>query len=422
VKRFLAFLIIMLCFTQDVFAGREYLLKYAYPKDVKTKSIYDLLGKGKNYKNAKSRNTRILSSIKDKVPPKVVYTYPSNEANNVDLNVSIRIKFSENIRKGVNFSKIYLKRGNEGERFSIALSKNEVVLKASLKPDSVYTVYIPKEAFLDYSNNKFLGYSFSFKTKQLIAKTYLNSPFSLIMPNVDFSDKDFNYDSGGEYLFFDYIKRIKNLNYVKMEGIPFVYEGNQKKFNPLLCAEYGLQEFTFYKNGDLEAFKGAKSAADYLILHQQKDGSFINDFNYKEGNIEMKEKWKSDLTQGMAISLFIRLYKETLDEKYLNAAKLSLKPLLNKSVYDMFDRNSKYTLSSHMFVLFGLYDLSFYSPEALLKFNEGVETLKKILPDMFENEKFYEDIQIAQIKALNSILEDPYFEEFLVDVELLDVE
>ncbi|WDU82659.1 hypothetical protein [Caloramator sp. Dgby_cultured_2] len=62
-KRVLALILLMiLAFNTITYAGREYILKYAYPENVKTISIYDLLGDGskvsKNKKVSYVKRTR----------------------------------------------------------------------------------------------------------------------------------------------------------------------------------------------------------------------------------------------------------------------------------------------------------------------------------------------------------------------------
>lgn len=104
---------------------------------------------------------------------------------------------------------------------------------------------------------------------------------------------------------------------------------NGYKYNPLLICQYGLQNYSFYKRYyDYEKFKNAVLSADYLVKAIDKSGKYINDFSYKYENNNITSPWSSSLCQGLAISLLVRVYNETKDTKYLDAAKLSLEPLL----------------------------------------------------------------------------------------------
>ncbi|HEX3014697.1 MAG TPA: Ig-like domain-containing protein, partial [Methanobacterium sp.] len=103
----------------------------------------------------------------DKIPPKVISTYPKRYATGVSRTRTIYLKFSEKIKKGSYWSKIMVKN-KYGHAVSISksISGNTIYIKTSKRGSySYYTVYIPSAAVKDYAGNKLAkGYSFKFKT------------------------------------------------------------------------------------------------------------------------------------------------------------------------------------------------------------------------------------------------------------------
>ena len=105
----------------------------------------------------------------DKTAPKVTLTTPKNGATGVSRTATITIKFSENIKSSVNWSKIYIKNMNTGQIVFIgkSISGNTLSIKMTYKryPSKWYQVYIPAKAVKDSAgNNLAAGYIFKFKT------------------------------------------------------------------------------------------------------------------------------------------------------------------------------------------------------------------------------------------------------------------
>ncbi len=104
----------------------------------------------------------------DKVAPRVISTSPKNSAIKVSRTGTISIKFSENIKTGIYWSKIAVKN-KYGKPVSISksISGNTLYIKTKYKKSrySYYTVYIPASAIKDSAgNNLAAGYTFKFKT------------------------------------------------------------------------------------------------------------------------------------------------------------------------------------------------------------------------------------------------------------------
>ena len=119
--------------------------------------------------SAKLDNQTIQTSVKivDTIPPKVTSTYPKKGAKGISRTSTIKIKFSEKIKKSINWSKIYIK--NKYGKVKITkkwISGNYLYIKTKKRiSKKYYTVYIPVSAIKDYTGNNLIKhYTFKFKT------------------------------------------------------------------------------------------------------------------------------------------------------------------------------------------------------------------------------------------------------------------
>ena len=105
----------------------------------------------------------------DKTAPKVVSTIPKNGATGVSTTSTITIKLSENLKTGVNWSKIYMKNLTSGKLVAIktSINGNEINIKMvkTRYTNNLYEVYIPTGAVKDNAgNNLKTSYYLKFKT------------------------------------------------------------------------------------------------------------------------------------------------------------------------------------------------------------------------------------------------------------------
>ena len=118
--------------------------------------------------NGGTATATVTGTIKDITSPKVVLTNPKNGAKSVSRTSTLYIKFSENIKSSINWSKIVVKN-SRGQKVSISkwISGNTLYIKHNKKRTrySYYTVYIPASAIRDYAGNRLATtYVFKFKT------------------------------------------------------------------------------------------------------------------------------------------------------------------------------------------------------------------------------------------------------------------
>ncbi|MBI2632908.1 MAG: hypothetical protein HYW78_00770 [Parcubacteria group bacterium] len=109
-------------------------------------------------------------------------------------------------------------------------------------------------------------------------------------------------------------------------GIPLLnYHGEiGAQYNPIAIAHYGLAHFNIYKKtGDQSSFEKTKKQADWLVENLKPNIYGISvwhhyfDFDYDP---PLRAPWYSGLAQGQGISLLLRVYQETKDDRYYQTA------------------------------------------------------------------------------------------------------
>lgn len=96
------------------------------------------------------------------------------------------------------------------------------------------------------------------------------------------------------------------------------------QYNPIAIAQYGLGNFNrFRETGDTERLQRCLRAADWLIATLEQNGHGVwvwfhrFDWPYRG---TLRAPWYSALAQGQGVSLLVRAFQETRDERYLEAA------------------------------------------------------------------------------------------------------
>jgi len=189
-----------------------------------------------------------------------------------------------------------------------------------------------------------------------------------------------------------------NVTFVDYSKIKSLGVKNTISYNPVTIGLQGMRYFQKYKReGDHNNFNIFISHAKWLAKNINIDGAWIFSHDKKIGKYNLRAPWVSSLSQGLGISVLTRAYHETNDEMYLASARKALKPF-NKNIreggvtttnsfgnfYEEYPlkENPTHVLNGFISSLFGLYDLYLYdnNKEAKRLFDQGIETLKNILP------------------------------------------
>ena len=108
--------------------------------------------------------------IIDKTRPYIKAIYPKKSSTGISRSKTLYIKFSENLKAGINWSKVYIKNLKTGKKVAVskAIKNNVLYLKTGKR--SAYTwyqIYIPASAIKDKAGNYLTkGYTWKFKTER----------------------------------------------------------------------------------------------------------------------------------------------------------------------------------------------------------------------------------------------------------------
>ena len=114
------------------------------------------------------------------------------------------------------------------------------------------------------------------------------------------------------------------------DGIPQLdYRGaTGVQYNPIAVAQYGLGNYNLYRRaGDPERLRKFLLVADWLAasLEQNAAGLWVWGHNFDwEYRTLLKAPWRSGLAQGQGVSVLVRAFKETENERYRDAAGLAM--------------------------------------------------------------------------------------------------
>lgn len=186
------------------------------------------------------------------------------------------------------------------------------------------------------------------------------------------------------------------------EGIPLRNYGGKigTQYQPVGIAHYALGNYELYlQTSDVKYKKTFLRQANWLcknlaIRKISVDSVFgVWEYKFDLDSYLLKAPWPSAMSQGEGISVLLRAYQLTNDEKYLKCAKLALESFevsLKKGGVRYEDNRGfvwyeeypadppPHVLNGLIFALFGLYE--FYKvtddSEALNLFNQGIQTLE----------------------------------------------
>ena len=212
-------------------------------------------------------------------------------------------------------------------------------------------------------------------------------------------------------------------------------------------AQWGLGCYERYLSGEGAAWlDAAVAASDYLVQQQEREapryGQWLHPNPYPH-TYRIAAPWASGMAQGEGASLLVRVWRETGDERYPEAAVRALTsmrvPVDRGGVAAQLDggiflqeypsRPPSFVLNGGIFALWGCYDVATALDERNARelFEEGTETLAINLGrydlgywsryDLFPHpvanvaSLAYHLLHINQLKAMSRIVHHPQFPE-----------
>lgn len=222
-------------------------------------------------------------------------------------------------------------------------------------------------------------------------------------------------------------KTEKTIAYIPM----FTNDYGKKVVFPIQIIQYalGCYELFLKTNNDLY-IKKMIHCSDYVLNLINDDGSISCMYFVKGLNNPY-----SAMCQGECVSLLIRVFKETKEQKYLDGAKKVYSFLidsnnvnaviksfngLNNCLFEYPDKGI--VLNGYIFALFGLFDMYLLTRGEIerLIFESSLKSLKNIMPlfvcdewsyydlDKHYASKFYHKLHINLLLALNLICENQF--------------
>ena len=210
-----------------------------------------------------------------------------------------------------------------------------------------------------------------------------------------------------------------------------------RQYNPLSIAQYGLGHYNLYlKDKDKKHLAVAQIQADWLVNNLEKNDANLFVWKHKfpwHYKQHLESGWYSAHSQGTGISLLLRIYQETNDDKYIEAchrAFLSMNVDMKNGGVKYTDENNNVWLEEYvinppthiingfLWALWGVWDYYVFTKDerALKLFNDCVATLKKNLPiydagfwSLYDLSKqamkmvaseFYHSLHIVQLKIM----------------------
>jgi heparosan-N-sulfate-glucuronate 5-epimerase len=204
-------------------------------------------------------------------------------------------------------------------------------------------------------------------------------------------------------------------------------------------AQYGIGCYERWLAGDGDGWlDAAVSTGRYMLDHQEADGSWFHKQRFAH-TFPLPDRWCCGMAQGEGASLLVRLYLQTGEEQFADAARRAVSPLtrplseggvaaeLNGGWWpeEYPTTPSSYVLNGAMFAWWGLRDVGvgLKDSDSSRAFEDGVNTLVSAL-DRFDTgwwtlyclfpfpvsniaSSFYQALHATQLEAMNLLAPRP---------------
>lgn len=232
----------------------------------------------------------------------------------------------------------------------------------------------------------------------------------------------------------DLTEKVSDNQIVDEEGIPLLHVDNGTDiYFPITIFQYGLGSYDLYlKDRKKEFLEKAVMCAEWALSNQTENGSWKN-FEY-----EFPQHPFSSMAQAEGVSLLLRVFSETKDNKYLEAANKAMlflvKPIeeggtteyVQNEVFFHEFTHKRTVLNGWIFSVFGLFDylLVVKDEELSMLYEKVIRTLELHLADydngywsMYDcdgmiTSPFYHKLHIAQLEVLYDITGKDIFAEY----------
>lgn len=245
------------------------------------------------------------------------------------------------------------------------------------------------------------------------------------------------YELGEYYMRFVYKANYKGP--FDEKGTPMLdYKGKiRKQYNPIAIAQYGLGNYNLYKKTKNYIYNEKFiQMANWLLNNIEKNKYGIFVWNHKfdwEYFQTLKAPWYSALAQGQGISLLMRAFIETKEDKYLLTANKAFEALIKeiKNGGTLFiDKNKNWWLEEYLveppshvlngfiWALWGVYDYFLVTKEKKA-FNLYENCLKTLNENLYRYDIGYWSLYDLSNNRLRTIASHFYHNLHIVQLNIM---
>lgn len=229
------------------------------------------------------------------------------------------------------------------------------------------------------------------------------------------------------------------------DGVPYLGSGSQKKYSPINIAQFGFILHAEYLETKSEGtLVQLKNCVEKLVdLATITENECVWWHQYTELKYSIPAPWASAMAQGEIISLFLRYYQISHEEKYLELSQKAfdfLKNDVSEKGVRRYDENgdlwfeeypskpSSFVLNGFIYTLLGLYDLYRVTGDKKVKddidaciltlknnihrFDAGYWSYYDLLKKELVRYYYQKNVHVPQLNILYQLTNDPIFRKY----------